>query len=42
MCHATDLEYLQFFTIIQERKLTTKETQTILPQFFYKLKKYRF
>jgi hypothetical protein len=34
MCHATDLEYLQFFTIIQKRKLTTKEIQTILPQFF--------
>jgi hypothetical protein len=34
MCHVIDLEYLQFFTIIQERKLTTKEIQTILPQFF--------
>jgi hypothetical protein len=32
MCHATNPIYLQFFTIIQGRKLTSKEIQTILPQ----------
>jgi hypothetical protein len=34
MHHATNLEYLQFFNIIQERKSTTKKIQTILSQCF--------
>jgi len=34
MNHGTNFEYLQFLNIIQERKPTTKEIQTILSQCF--------
>jgi hypothetical protein len=42
MCHATYLEYLQFFDIIQEGKPTTKEVQKVLSSCFLQIQEIVF